>query len=218
METMAEQWSEGDTRLNKILFAIDEMKSVLSGRNHSFVPYTHTGEKNFSTEKTNALIGQLLEYLQEKKESEGLGFPEKERQVYEGFLYCAISYCSYYFQEEHMTFETILIMTEDFLLLKFRQMLLDQQMGCIPGDENLEKHFKNYGTLFNPDYNPDYDFPDFEYDIWYMLTRFLYLEGLTLYKQEEYYLEAMACIRSTTKKLKELSQRQMRDDGVHEGL
>ena len=217
MEIMAGRPSEGDTRLKKILFAIDEMKSVLSGRNHSFVPYTHTVEKTFSKEKTNALIERLLEYIQEKKESEDVEFSEKERQVYEGFLYCAISYCSYYFQEEHMTFETILMMTEDFLLLKFRQMLLDQEKGCFAGDEDLERHFKNYGTLFNPDYNPDYDFPDFEYDIWYMLTRFLYLEGLTLYKQEEFHLEAMACIRSATKKLRELSQRQMRDEG-HEAL
>ena len=217
MEIMAGRPSEGDTRLKKILFAIDEMKSVLSGRNHSFVPYTHTVEKTFSKEKNNALIERLLEYIQEKKESEDVEFSEKERQVYEGFLYCAISYCSYYFQEEHMTFETILMMTEDFLLLKFRQMLLDQEKGCFAGDEDLERHFKNYGTLFNPDYNPDYDFPDFEYDIWYMLTRFLYLEGLTLYKQEEFYLEAMACIRSATKKLRELSQRQMRDEG-HEAL
>lgn len=217
MESMEEQLSEGDGRLNKILFAIDEMKSVLSGRHYSFVPYTHTGEKKFSKEKTNIFIGRLLEYIQEKKESEGVEFSEKERQVYEGFLYCAVSYCSYYFQEEHMTFETILMMTDDFLLLKFRQMLLDQKRGCIPEDEDLERHFKNYGTLFNPDYNPDYDFPDFEYDIWYILTRFLHLEGFTLYKQEEYYLEAMACIRKATNKLKELSQRQMRD-GAHEGL
>lgn len=213
MESMTDQLSGEDMRLNKILFAMDEMKSVLSGRNHSFVPYTHTAEKEFSKEKTEELIGRLLTYMQEKKESEDVVFLEEERQVYEGYLYCAISYCVYHFQEEHMTFETILMMTEDFLLLKFRQMLLDQERGFLPRDEDLERHFMNYGTLFDP----DYDFPNFEYDIWYMLTRFLYLEGLTLYGQEEYYLEAMACIRSATKKLKELSKRQMRD-GDHGSL
>ena len=106
-----------------------------------------------------------------------------------------------------MTFETILMMTEDFMLLKFRQMLLDQEGGYLPRDEELERYFFDYGTLFNP----DYDFPDFEYDIWYMLTCFLEQEELTLYGKKEYYLEAMACIRTATKKLRQLSQKQLKD-------
>lgn len=207
MENMTEQLGAGDARVNEVLSAIDEMKSVLSGRNHSFVPYTHTAERKFSKEKARGFIQRLLSYIQEKKERENAVFLEEERQVYEGYLYCAVTYCVRYFQEENMTFETLLLMTEDFLLLKFRQMLLDQERGRLSKDEDLERHFMDYSTLFDP----DYDFPDFEYDIWYMLDRFLHQEGLTLYGQEEYYLEAMAYLRSTVKKLRELSQRQMRD-------
>lgn len=207
MESMIEQLNERDTYLKKMLSAIDEMKSVLSGRNHSFVPYTYTAEGEFSKAKLNAMLERLLQYMQEKKEREGSIFLEEERQVYEGYFYCAISYCIYHFQESHMTFETILMMTEDFLLLKFRQMLLDQERGYLPKDEDLERHFMNYSTLFDP----EYEFPDFEYDIWYMMTCFIEFEGLTLYSQDEYYFEAMACIRNATRKLKELSQRQMRD-------
>lgn len=209
MENMTDQMGTDDARVSRVLSAIDEMKSVLSGRNHSFVPYTHTADRKFSKEKTFSFIQQLLAYIQEKKEREDAVFLEEERQVYEGYLYCAVSYCASHFQEEHMTFETILMMTEDFLLLKFRQMLLDQERGYLPKDEELERHFMNYSTLFDP----DYDFPDFEYDIWYMVNQFLYDEGLTLYGQEEYYLEAVACIKSATRKLKELSHRQMRDRG-----
>lgn len=107
-----------------------------------------------------------------------------------------------------MTFETLLMMTDDYMLLKFREMILDQERGYLPEDKDLERYFMYYSTLFNP----DYDFPDFEYDSWYMLNRFLYLEGLTLYEQEEYYLETMLCIRSATRKLRELSQRKKRDE------
>ena len=207
MENRTEQIRAGDARVNEVLSAIDELKSVLSGRNHSFVPYTHTADRKFSKERTECFIQRLLAFVQEKKERENAVFLEEERQVYESYLYCAISYCVCHFQEENMTFETILMMTEDFLLLKFRQMILDQERGELPKDDELERHFMNYSTLFDP----DYDFPDFEYDIWYMLNQFLYQEGLTLYGQGEYYLEAMACLRSAAKKLKDLSQRQMRD-------
>lgn len=86
MESMTEQWNEREAHLNEILSSIDEIKSVISGRNQSFVPYTHTAEKKFSKEKTYVLVERLLQYMQEKKESEGVAFPELQRQVYEGFF------------------------------------------------------------------------------------------------------------------------------------
>lgn len=260
---------------------LDDIRSLLYGKNKSFRPYISTKNSDYSETETKNFINRLISILEDNYKNAWSSLSEDEMILYRSFLYCAIrivdngpfwdgkdvaifenilemsksmmasgvekdgfnDYFFTYMDEAYQTLTGISMLEKRREKYNWYDKMTDEEkesdyyngtpgLEPVPTEKELENHkddwyfyeeeqkeeerlraewkkdFKNPKEFCNQyeilidSYYKAYNFVQFEKNIENMLNEFLIEEGLTIFSDEDDFLEVYMLFKSIEKKAK----------------
>lgn len=201
-----------DEKSAYLLKQIDQIKSIFSGRDNFYLPYTHNG-LHYSEEKADNFCNKLMEILAAWIQETNQDVPKNWRTFYISFFKLAILFCDLMCNEDDWIFESFIKLS--------KAVQKDEELGS-PLDilvcdlnneyENNDTH-KNQVSVINHYYQCLHDLYDtchsewFEQNVRYSINTFLDRNGLSLFVDDDKFNSAVNTLNMDIRRLKRIKQK-----------
>lgn len=213
-----------DEKIDAYLKSIDEIKSIVAGRDTSFLPYAFNG-LHYSDQKAESFARKLIRYIIDRYAKYDMTFSDEMIKFYISFLKFSIIYCSMEIRRSDLIFESFIklskalekpdggkspvdIMVDDVKKKDITQISSEDDLNILLFNYNiLCEHYKNcYDEYFIS-------------NIRYSINEFLDEENLSYFVDEQSFMYAMNMLSVCKRRLKELKFRKIAEekkDVVHD--
>lgn len=185
---------------------IDVIKSIFSGRDHKFLPYTHNG-LYYSSSKTDTFITEMLLPLESWFAETGQDISSNWKPFYTSFFKFCILFCDTQCNEDDWIFESFLKLSKTIDRGDFNESTADIMMKnlseCAAENEwhkiQIDRVKEQYSFLL--DHYSDCFNEWFERNIRFAVNHFLDVKGLSLISSNDDFDYAISILDAGIRKL-----------------
>lgn len=203
-----------EEKIDSYLKSIDEIKSIVAGRDTSFIEYSFVGLR-YSDEKAENLAKKLIDHIASRYKKHDMAFEKKMFDFYTAFFKLTIVYCAMEVRKSDLVFESFLKLSKVLEKPIGGKSPLDimvddvkaKDKALISSEDDLKILLYNY-NIISELYECCYD-EYFVSNIRYAVNEFLDAELLSYFVDDKSFIYAMNILSRCKRNLKEIKYRKV---------
>ena len=203
-----------EEKIDLYLKSIDEIKSIVAGRDTSFIEYSFNG-LHYSDEKAEIFATKLIDHIVSRYKKYDMVFDNKMLDFYIAFFKLTIIYCAMEVRKSDLVFESFLKLSKALERPIGGKSPLDimiddvkaKDKALISSEDDLKTLLHNY-NIFSELYESCYD-EYFVSNVRYAVNEFLDAEVLSCFVDDKSFMYAMNILSRCKRNLKEIKYRKV---------
>ena len=203
-----------EEKIDLYLKSIDEIKSIVAGRDTSFIEYSFNG-LHYSDEKAETFTRKLIGHIVSRYKKYDMVFDNKMLDFYIAFFKLTIIYCAMEVRKSDLVFESFLKLSKavekPFGGKSPLDIMIDdvkaKDKALISSEDDLKTLLHNY-NIISELYESCYD-EYFASNVRYAVNEFLDSEQLSCFVDDKCFMYAMNILSRCKRNLKEIKYRKV---------
>lgn len=198
-----------EEKIDSYLKSLDEIKSIVAGRDTSFIEYSFNG-LHYSDEKAETFARKLIDHIASRYKKHDMVFEKKMFDFYTAFFKLTIIYCAMEVRKSDLVFESFLKLSKTLEKPIGGKSPLDimvddakaKDKALISSEDDLKTLLHNY-NIISELYDSCYD-EYFVSNVRYAVNEFLDAELLSCFVDDKSFMYAMNILSRCKRNLKEM--------------